>query len=196
MASLEERFWSKVWQCTHRSPCKRCCWPWKRFDFSLNTAPVWARHALFTDHELQPKHVMPAHRFAFETVRGTLTFLSQDFPLCHRCDFGPCSNPCHLTMGSKSDNLRGSHGASHRRKPVTLPDGRVWTYEEAVLTYLHNWARANGYMPEFAYRRAAKLGIALGEGWVREWERFPHWIPPWTRSATAKRHMATHGSAV
>jgi hypothetical protein len=27
-ATLEDRFWAKVWRCMHRWPCKKCCWPW------------------------------------------------------------------------------------------------------------------------------------------------------------------------
>jgi hypothetical protein len=32
--TLEARFWAKVWRCTHRHPCKRCCWPWRDLDLS------------------------------------------------------------------------------------------------------------------------------------------------------------------
>ena len=161
IAEIEEAFWANVWRCAHRKPCNKCCWPWKRFDYSVNTERIWAKHALFTCHALAPKSTIPAHRFALELSRGTLLFQGQDFHVCHQCDFAPCCNPLHVAMGSRSDNLRGSHGHKHRRKPVQLPNGNIWLYEDAVRHHLHHWAQQHGYMPDFAYRRAHNLGIAL-----------------------------------
>jgi len=128
-ATLEERFWAKVWRCTHRQPCKKCCWPWRGIAL-LNWRCTWQQHAVFSDKALGVCCVTPAHRFAYDLSRGTLGFRGHGFALCHQCDFGPCCNPSHLCGGSRSDN---SKEARRPRKPIHLPDGQYWVFEEACV---------------------------------------------------------------
>jgi hypothetical protein len=64
--TLEARFWAKVWRCTHRHPCKRCCWPWRDLDLSVNWKCIWQQHGVFTIHEGTGWRQIPAHKFAYE----------------------------------------------------------------------------------------------------------------------------------
>jgi hypothetical protein len=118
---IENSFWSQVWRCTHRSPCKRCCWPWKRRLEGYGTFRI-------------PPHgpQIPAHRFALILSDGALLFpkgSSQGFTVCHQCDFSPCCNPLHLAVGTTGDNVREARDKGwfilRRCKPVRLPDGTL-----------------------------------------------------------------------
>lgn len=128
MQSLEACFWAKVWQCTHRHPCKKCCWPWKGIDLCVNWKCVWQQHAIFTLIESGHKRQMPAHKFAYECRGGRLLWWGCTLHICHQCDFGPCCNPWHLIPGASSDNLKE---IARMRTSVHLPDGRRWSYDEA-----------------------------------------------------------------
>jgi hypothetical protein len=129
-SDVETHFWSKVWRCGHRAPCKKCCWPWRSVDLSVNWLTVWLTHAAFYSKPLGVFPHVPAHRFAYELCHGTMPLPTRHFPVCHLCHFGPCCNPSHLVMGSAFDN------AQDRRTPlaariIQLPDRRIWCYEEA-----------------------------------------------------------------
>ena len=126
---LEQAFWAKVWRCSHRHPCKRCCWPWRANDLSVNWRCVWQDHGTFGLHRLGVT-TMAAPRFAYELQHGTITLTSNHFHLCHLCHFGPCCNPVHLTMGSASDNARDKRAPAPARV-IRLPDGQVWSYVQA-----------------------------------------------------------------
>lgn len=130
--SLEEAFWSQVWRCRHRWPCKKCCWPWRKIDLERNVLVVWGSHPTFSDARLKPLAGMGTHRMAYIFYYQTL-LLPRIF-LCHQCDFGPCCNPLHLRPGSQSDNGHDKRGKLRNGKnyaPIFLPDGRVWLYSEA-----------------------------------------------------------------
>lgn len=135
LPTLESRFWSKVWQCSHHHPCKKCCWPWKTVDVSVNLVCIWSQHALFYDATLAPSTTMPAHRFAYFTRVGTPLFGGSHFPVCHQCHFAPCCNPCHLAPGSPTDNAHDRKRIAHHTRIIVLPDGRVWDYADARLNH-------------------------------------------------------------
>ena len=132
--SLEARFWSKVWRCDHPYPCSRCCWPWLPCDLSVNWPCIWDQHGVFHDPRLTPQPSLAAPRCAYEFSTASLTFHSRAFHTCHQCSFAPCCNPLHLVLGSPSDNARDCASASPTRA-ITLPDGRRWSYADAVLTF-------------------------------------------------------------
>ncbi len=136
MQSLEERFWSKVWRCNHREPCKRCCWPYmtqRLLDYRYGT-PAWAEtygifylrndHGAFRDSVLATS--IAAHRMAYILTRQNEIFPGIHFPVCHRCDFGLCCNYVHLALGSMADNRRDMQGKGCLGtdfQPIFLPDG-------------------------------------------------------------------------
>jgi hypothetical protein len=115
--SLEERFWGKVWRCSHHWPCKKCCWPWLA---SLRTGlypGTWKDHPSFHDARLTPATVMYVHRVAYLLVHRTL--LLPGIAVCHQCHFSPCCNPAHLCAGTQGDNVRV--GAARRTMARDTP---------------------------------------------------------------------------
>jgi hypothetical protein len=122
LEDLEQRFWSMVWQCHHRHPCKKCCWPYDHClrDQYRTTAP----------RIYQPP--IPVHRLAYILAHGALLLPARagTFAICHRCDFKPCCNPTHLFVGTQGDNSRDAslkgYFAFQRYHPVRLPDGTLF----------------------------------------------------------------------
>jgi len=133
--TLEERFWAKVWRCTHRWPCKKCCWPWRKIDLALWGFGVWKYHPAFFDARLQPRQQMAASRVAYLLTHAT--FLLPGIIVCHQCHFAPCCNPSHLQAGTQGDNGRDSRGKGERGEGyplVLLPNGkRLWPEQPDVL---------------------------------------------------------------
>jgi hypothetical protein len=123
MEALHHHFWSRVWRCTHRHPCKHCCWPWLQpsgiYRFSDN-APV------YTNKQFAPHQAMTGPRFAYFLKTGMPIFASSFFHLCHQCDLKSCLNPSHIILGSASDNMKDMGKRFHKGyKPIRLPDGRL-----------------------------------------------------------------------
>jgi hypothetical protein len=135
VAGIEQRFWNKVWRCEHRHPCRRCCWPWKGIDLSVNWKPVWQKYAIFVDKALGSASPIPAHRFAYEIHRGVLTFRGRTFYGCHQCGFAPCCNYAHVILGAPSDNSKDRRFHRTHQSVVTFPDGHMWSYREACRTF-------------------------------------------------------------
>jgi hypothetical protein len=129
--AVEQRFWAKVWQCSHRHPCKRCCWPWRSIDLSVNWKCVWGVHPGFTFSKYGSVSSMTAPRFAYELAYGRVLFTGHGLHVCHQCHFGPCCNYAHMRPGSASDNASDTRAARHRPRIIRLPDGRVWDYQAA-----------------------------------------------------------------
>ena len=159
-AEEEQRFWSNVWQCTHRHPCKKCCWPWGSIDMMLNWKCVWSLHGTHMLAVEGKRCSFPAHRLAYILVYGLIPFSSHRFHVCHQCYFAPCCNPRHLAMGGAGDNAHDRRKAAKSRPSISLPDGRIWTYQEAcdneayfeeTLMYQRVWA---GNIPKARRRRA------------------------------------------
>jgi hypothetical protein len=126
MPSLEERFWSRVWQCTHRHPCKKCCWPWRDEALTNISWHTWLHHPSFSDPRLPFSRSMSTGRVAYFLEHGVWLF--PELLACHQCDFGPCCNYTHICLGTYSDNTkdrceRGTKGEYQRT--VYLPDGRA-----------------------------------------------------------------------
>lgn len=124
-ADFEQLFWSRVWRCTHRHPCKRCCWPWKS-EFAKG------RHAVRPSygHMMVPhlRQNMPAHRLAFIFAHHALLLpFGNAVHVCHLCDFPPCCNPSHLVVGTHDDNIGKAldriYESSRMRGPIRLPNG-------------------------------------------------------------------------
>ena len=129
VVALEEAFWSNVWQCRHRRPCKKCCWPWKKIELSANWKCIWETHATFYHKELP--RPLAAYRVAYELTRGLLLIRGHAFPMCHQCHFGPCCNPWHVLPGSSSDNGHDRRRHTIQARSIILPDGRRWSYTVA-----------------------------------------------------------------
>lgn len=171
--TLEARFWAKVWRCTHRQPCTKCCWPWKEIECTLNWRCVWQQYGRFV-YKAAPLHggcAAPAYRMAYELTHGVLLFQGRTLQLCHQCHFGPCCNPWHIRPGTPSDNRRDND----RRRPqrvIVLPDGRQWPYADAcvadaafreALDYKRVWA---GPVAQPVRFRERDLGAVDPRSWA------------------------------
>lgn len=132
-SALVQLFWSKVWQCTHRHPCKRCCWPWKAFEPFLNWKTLWHKHAACALRLDGETLIGPAHRCAYELQHGPVPFRGHQFHFCHQCHFAPCCNPWHVLPGSASDNGSDRRRLGKNRLPIRLPNGQLWDYAVACL---------------------------------------------------------------
>src|SRR4030095_4832344 len=130
-SEVDAGFWANVWRCTHRHPCKKCCWPWKTLDLSANWKCIWQQHAVFYHKDLHGRKQIAAARAAYEFTRGPMLFTGQSFHICHQCHFGPCCNPWHVLPGTWSDNTRDTAPSRGPRTPIRLPDGRLWAYDVA-----------------------------------------------------------------
>jgi hypothetical protein len=129
MSAVEAYFWSQVWRCAHRHPCRTCCWPW-RACFEEKRYYAYGSFTLPGDRQQSP-----AHRVALIFSKGAL-FLP--FPpgntqrrlvACHACDFPPCCNPSHVFLATHADNMRDARQKGFfkvdRYKPLVLPDGSL-----------------------------------------------------------------------
>jgi len=129
LEEIEQAFWSKVWRCTHRFPCKRCCWPWLDLDLTANWKWTWQQRGHFSCPGLR---TIPAYRFALELRMRTPLLRIKTLHTCHQCHFGPCCNPWHVVPGSTSDNAADIVHARRNPPSIHLPDGRRWSYTAAV----------------------------------------------------------------
>ena len=123
LETFAQRFWSRVWQCEHRHPCKTCCWPWRGIDVTVNWKVTWQAHGTFCGRA--------THRLAYELHQQTIVFATRAFIICHQCHFGPCCNFTHLRPGSISDNVCDPANQWRNRRPISLPDGQVWSFQAA-----------------------------------------------------------------
>lgn len=122
--ALAQDFWSQVWQCAHRHPCKRCCWPWREALISALLRGGAPRYASAKIRGVPQK--TPAHRLAYILHHRTLLLpFVPTLPLCHQCDFPPCCNPLHLLPGTQGDNVHDwvRRGPCATRPLIVLPGG-------------------------------------------------------------------------
>ena len=128
-ANVDQCFWTQVWRCTHRHPCKRCCWPWRPALLRAAARHLVPGYGMYSVRE-SPRLVIPAHRMALAVQHHALFLpFGQRLPACHLCDFASCCNYAHLVLGTPRDNIRGTaqRGWScAKRKPVMLPDGTTF----------------------------------------------------------------------
>lgn len=148
-ATLEERFWSKVWRCTHKHPCKRCCWPWQSVDVTVNWKYAWEQHPIFSYRDEGTVYSLPAQRCAYELAYGLVLFKGHGVHLCHQCHFGPCCNFAHIRPGSASDNSRDKRHSRSRPRIIRLPDGRIWDFRAACAAQ-DAFYDARGFLHVFA----------------------------------------------
>ena len=168
---IEQRFWSKVWRCSHRHPCKKCCWPWRTADLSVNWQCAWEYHPTFVCKALGLPSPISAARFAYETRHGTIALGTKHFHMCHRCHFGPCCNPEHLALGSHSDNMRDKDVARSSPRIIFLPDRRQWSYKAAHAAqgaFYEAWSYQRVFAGEI-HPQFVSLAFQLDRPWHLDW---------------------------
>ncbi len=88
------------------------CWRWRGATSDAGYGQISNYHG---------RRVM-AHRVAWELYKGPIP---KGLWVLHRCDNPPCTNPCHLWLGTNQDNIRDMdekgrrpHGDNHwTRRP-------------------------------------------------------------------------------
>ncbi len=110
MATLEQRFWSKV----DKSGGVDACWPW--------TACIGTNG--YGNFKFEGKN-KNAHRVAYELVHGPV---DRNMEIRHHCDNKLCCNDSHLEPGTRLENVRDAiergrhpHGESCGRSKLSLP---------------------------------------------------------------------------
>jgi hypothetical protein len=122
MATLEERFWSKVRKTDQ-------CWLWTAGKHVFGYGRIRVLH----DGKWS---MVEAHRVAWEIANGRVP---EGLWVLHSCDTPACVRPDHLFLGSQTDNMRdavmkgrhslGSPGVS-RNRGTANPSARL-SYEKA-----------------------------------------------------------------
>lgn len=131
LCAMEQRFWSHVWRCAHRIPCRRCCWPWMGRD-----GLYYRVDSVYTFCSPLFSRSMTVYRVSYLLGRGTLLLpWGRTIHLCHQCDYRRCCNNAHIFPGSSSDNGRDRRGQPRdaERQPVRLPDGQWLTSSNSPL---------------------------------------------------------------
>lgn len=83
---LSERFWANV----DRRGSEEC-WPWKASLTCNGYGNFW-----------DGKRMRHASQLAYELTKGP----HKGLDVMHSCDNRPCCNPAHLSLGTRSDNMR------------------------------------------------------------------------------------------
>lgn len=89
MATIEERFWAKV----YFPPCEDDCWTWTAYSNRLG----------YGSFHPSPGTAAPAHRVAYEMVVGPVP---DGLVIDHLCRNPSCVNPAHLEPVTQQENVR------------------------------------------------------------------------------------------
>lgn len=142
MATVEERFWSKI---DRSNPDG--CWIW--------TAAVWKQRGGYGKFQAgssrSGNRAVRAHRFAWELTHGPIP---DGLQVCHRCDNPPCCNPSHLFLGAPVVNSRDMVAKGRSNRGEARPQAKLT--ETAVLEIRRRLADGDS-----CYRLAKEFGV----GW-------------------------------
>lgn len=153
MASLAERFWSKV---DRRGDDE--CWPWLAARGHAGHGNFWL-NGTYTS----------AHRVAWALTFGPIP---DELWALHRCDNPPCCNPAHLFLGDAAANNRDCRMKGRARNGSRPPRGsaspRARLTENDVISIRS--AAASGVAQkalavQYGVSAAHVSQIVLGQAW-------------------------------
>lgn len=107
-APLRVRFWAKVVV----SPDLDACWGWTAALNDFGYGVIGRENSNL---------LLRAHRVSFEINVG---LIPKGMCVLHRCDNPPCTNPRHLWLGTRGDNIRDCIRKG-RSKRVGIPPEQV-----------------------------------------------------------------------
>lgn len=87
-AVIIKRFWNKV---DIKGP--NDCWPWRAYIAQNGYGQFY-----------NGVRVVNSHRFAWEIENESISVSGVD--VCHSCDCRSCTNPAHLFVGNRRDNMQ------------------------------------------------------------------------------------------
>ena len=156
-----KRFFAKV----HIPEDPRGCWGW-------TAAQVHGKKA-FRDGDygaFVSEFGHTAHRFSYSIFKGKIP---KHLELDHLCRNRPCTNPDHLELVTRKENLR--RGRSANREKTHCPGGHEFTPENTMFKLT-----AKGYIGRQCRtcRRAktnearARLRVEDPEKWKAQWRRW------------------------
>jgi hypothetical protein len=100
------------------------CWAWKGGRTIKGYGVIWS---------FELKHVVLAHRVAYELHHGMTLPRSRKHVIMHTCDNPGCVNPAHLRFDTQGTNLLDAHTKGRKRYvPHDAPRGE--RHHRAVLT--------------------------------------------------------------
>jgi hypothetical protein len=106
------------WTCVNTTPDANGCWLWRR----TITAGGYGVVALSGGRQIF------AHRISYEIHHGPIT---KGMDICHRCDVRQCSNPAHLFMGTRQQNVDDAKSKG-RLSAQTATLKRLWATKWCV----------------------------------------------------------------
>lgn len=106
LVESEALFWKNV---LVENPENGSCWPWIGWSYSGGYGQFLG---------------IPAHRYSWAIHNGMIPH--ECLVVCHDCDFRPCVNPSHLTLGTYKDNVGDVLSRNRRRVHAEGRDERAW----------------------------------------------------------------------
>jgi len=117
--TAEERFWAKV----HRQP--EGCWRW-----------TGAKNQGYGAFHATPNRTIPAHRYAYELLRGPIP---PGLTIDHLCRVRDCVNPDHMEPVSRGENvLRGESLPAQNKRRDCCKNGHLLTGTNVKIEISHD----------------------------------------------------------
>ncbi len=93
------------------------CWEYKRAIHKNGYVYLSIRHQPIVQGDKKGNRVEYLHRISWWLHYGKIP---KGLLVCHKCDNRKCANPCHLFLGTSSDNIKDAYNKGR----IKIPDCR------------------------------------------------------------------------